>query len=326
MTATATDGAGNTSPADTATFTVDTSISVTVLLPADGSTTQDLTPLVRGNGEPGASVTVTLGGVRVCTATVDPDGGWSCTPPLPLPLGPSTLTVTAKDEAGNTATDTTTFTIVPGTGDSTAPAAPGISSPAQGATVQDTTPLITGTGESGATVAVTQGATVLCTAVVAGDGRWSCSSTVSLPPGQQTVAATQTDPAGNTGPADPVTFTVVAGPATRTATACPTSRRGRVAPTRPWPTPTVTGSATAGDHWTGTDPLVADTDDDGLTDGAEVPPTTDPPGRHRSRRTGRRPGGQGRQGPGAFAGVRQQARNVVTVKTDPVARTPIGTD
>ena len=74
MTATATDGAGNTSPADTATFTVDTSTSVNVLLPADGSTTQDLTPLVRGNGEPGASLTVTLGGAPVCTATVDRGG------------------------------------------------------------------------------------------------------------------------------------------------------------------------------------------------------------------------------------------------------------
>jgi hypothetical protein len=271
VTATATDEAGNTSPADSTTFTVDTSTSVNVLLPADGSTTQDLTPLVRGNGEPGASVSVTLGGVPVCTATVDPEGGWSCTPALPIPPGTHTLTVTAEDQAGNTATDTTTFTIVPGNGDSTAPAAPAISSPAEGTTVQDTTPLVTGTGESGATVAVTQGSTVLCTAVVAGDGTWSCSSTVTLPPGQHTISATQTDPAGNTSPADPVTFTVVAGPGDADGDGLPDQQEG---PNGTDPAVADTDGDGLSDgqevHTTGTDPLAADTDDDGLTDGAEV--------------------------------------------------------
>ena len=184
VTATATDEAGNTSAADTVTFTVDTSTSVDVLLPADGSTTQDLTPLVRGNGEPGASVSVTLGGVPVCTATVDPEGGWSCTPALPIPPGTHTLTVTAEDEAGNTATDTTTFTIVPGNGDSTAPAAPVISVARPGRHRPGHDAAITGTGEPGATVTVTEGSTVLCTAVVAGNGTWSCSSTIPLPPGR----------------------------------------------------------------------------------------------------------------------------------------------
>ena len=271
VTATATDEAGNTSPADTVTFTVDTSTSVNVLLPADGSTTQDLTPLVRGNGEPGASVSVTLGGVPVCTATVDPEGGWSCTPALPIPPGTHTLTATAEDEAGNTATDTTTFTIVPGNGDTTAPAAPAISSPAQGATVQDTTPLITGTGESGATVAVIQGSTVLCTAVVAGDGTWSCSSTVTLQPGQHTVSAIQTDPAGNTSPADPVTFTVVAGPGDADGDGLPDQQEGPNGTDPAVPDTDGDGLSDGQEvNTTGTDPLVADTDDDGLTDGAEV--------------------------------------------------------
>jgi hypothetical protein len=270
VSATATDGAGNTSPADTVTFTVDTSTSVNVLLPADGSTTQDLTPLVRGNGEPGASLTVTLGGAPVCTATVDAEGGWSCTPALPFPPGTHTLTVTAEDEAGNTATDTTTFTIVPGTGDSTAPSAPGISSPAEGATVQDAAPLITGTGESGATVAVVQGSTVLCTAVVAGDGRWSCSSTVTLPSGQHTVSATQTDPAGNTSPADPVTFTVVAGPGDADGDGLPDQQEGSSGTDPAVPDTDGDGLSDGQEVTTGTDPLASDTDDDGLTDGAEV--------------------------------------------------------
>ena len=322
VTATATDGAGNTSPADTVTFTVDTSTSVNVLLPADGSTTQDLTPLVRGNGEPGASVTVTLGGVPVCTATVDPEGGWLHAA-LPLPLGTHTLTVTAEDEAGNTATDTTTFTIVPGTGDSTAPAAPAISSPAQGATVQDTTPLITGTGESGATVAVIQGSTVLCTAVVAGDGTWSCSSTVTLPPGQHTVSATQTDPAGNTSPADPVTFTVVAGPGDADGDGLPDQQEGPNGTDPAVPDTDGDGLSDGQEvNTTGTDPLVADTDDDGLTDGAEVlTHLTDPAqGRHRRRRPEGRARGEGRADQGALRGLRPQGPQGHHGTTDPLRK------
>lgn len=271
-TADATDEAGNTSPQDTVTFTIDTTApAVTVLTPADGSTTTDATPEVTGTGEPGASIEVTENGQPICSATVQPDGTWSCTPSLPLLPGEHTFTATAEDEAGNTATATTTFTIVPSGGDTTAPAAPVITSPAEGATVQDTTPLVSGTGETGATVTVTEGSTVLCTAVVGGDGTWSCSPTVALPLGPHTVTATQADADGNVSPADSLTFTVVAGPGDTDGDGLPDGQEGTIG-TDPHDPDTDGDGLTDGQevNTTGTDPLDADTDNDGLTDGAEV--------------------------------------------------------
>jgi hypothetical protein len=248
-TATAEDAAGNESGPDTTTFSVDTTApAVNVLTPADGSTTSDVTPDVTGNGEPGATIEVTENGLPICSTTVQQDGSWSCTPTVPLLPGGHTFTVTAEDGVGNQSTDSTAFTIVPSTGDTAPPTAPDITSPVQGTSVKDTTPLISGTGEAGATVTVKEGATVLCTAVVNGAGTWSCSSTVALPLGQHTVTATQTDADGNTGPADSTTFTIVADPDDADGDGLPNG----------------------GETTHGTDPNNPDTDGDGLTDGAEV--------------------------------------------------------
>ncbi|WP_224273947.1 Ig-like domain-containing protein [Nocardioides lacusdianchii] len=253
--ATATDAAGNTSAPDTVTFEVDTTTTVDVLTPADGSTTSDPTPVVSGTGEVGATITVTEGGLTVCSTTVQSDGTWSCDPTLPLLPGEHTLTVTAEDPAGNTDTATTTVTIVPDSGDTVPPAAPVIVAPAEGTSVQDTTPLISGTGEPGATVTVTEGSTVLCTAVVATNGTWSCSPTVALPLGPHTVSATQADADGNVSPADTVSFTIV----------------GATTPTPPPPGDTDGDGLSDGQEGTiGTDPNNPDTDNDGLTDGQEV--------------------------------------------------------
>jgi hypothetical protein len=305
-TATATDEAGNTSPEDTVTFTVDTTTTVAVLTPADGSTTADATPEVSGTGEAGATVDVTEDGLPVCSTTVRQDGTWGCSPALPLLPGDHTFTVTAEDEVGNTDTATTTFTIDPTGGDTSPPAAPVITSPAQGASVQDTTPLISGTGEAGATVTVTEGSTVLCTAVVAGNGTWSCSPTVALPLGPHTVTATQADAEGNVSPADSVSFTIVA----------------------PTPTPPAPGDADgdglpdAQEATIGTDPSDADTDDDGLTDGAEVnvhgtdPLDSDTDG---DRIT------DGREVSGVrvkerFEACGRRVRTAILVRTDPLAK------
>jgi hypothetical protein len=310
--ATATDDAGNTSAPDTVTFEVDTTTTVSVLTPADGSSTDDPTPVVSGTGEAGATITVTEGGLTVCTTTVRSDGTWSCDPTLPLLPGEHTLTVTAEDQAGNTDTATTTVTVVPDGGDTTPPAAPVIVAPAEGASVQDTTPQISGTGEAGATVTVTEGSTVLCTAVVATNGTWSCSPAVALPLGPHTVSATQADADGNVSPADTVSFTIVG------ATTPPTTP-----PTPPTPGDTDGDGLPDGQEGTiGTDPNNPDTDNDGLSDGAEVDVHgTDPTDRDTDddRIT------DGRE----VAGVRikerfevcgKKARTAILVRTDPLLK------
>jgi len=247
ITATSTDDAGNVSPASAPnTFTVDTVLPSAPVIqsPADGSSTFDTTPTISGTAEAGSDVTVfdTDGTTVLCITTADGSGNWSCISST-LGEGPHTITATATDGADNVspASAPVTFTV-----DTTAPAAPVITGPADGATVGDTTPAISGTGEPNATVTVREGGNFLCAAVVNPNGSWSCSPAIALPDGDHTVTATQTDPAGNTSPAStPVTFTVDSDLDDD-------------------------GLTNIQENQLGTDPNDPDTDNDGLTDGQEV--------------------------------------------------------
>ncbi|WP_309235804.1 Ig-like domain-containing protein, partial [Amycolatopsis sp. SID8362] len=172
--------------------------------PVAGSTIGDSTPTISGTGEPGATVTVSEGATVLCTATVDATGNWSCDSST-LPDGSHTVTATQADAAGNVSAVSApdTFTV-----DSAVPAAPVIAGPVDGSMTSDSTPAISGTGEPGATVTVSEGTTVLCTATVAADGTWSCDSS-TLSDGSHTITATQADAAGNVSAVSaPDTFTV----------------------------------------------------------------------------------------------------------------------
>jgi hypothetical protein len=100
------------------------------------------------------------------------------------------------------------------------PQAPAIASPADGASVTSTTPLISGTGAPGDTVTVWNGGAVVCTATVAADGTWSCTPATALPGGAAaTLTATQADQTGNPSAASaPVTINVPLGSTSATGT------------------------------------------------------------------------------------------------------------
>ncbi|HWJ65644.1 MAG TPA: Ig-like domain-containing protein [Nocardioides sp.] len=197
LTATQVDGLGNTSPASSPVqVTVDLTAAPPVVDPLpDGGLTSDATPTITGTGEPGATVEVSIDGVVVGTTTVGEDGTWSFTPTDPLADGSHTVTATQTDGAGNTSAVSEPVTIVV---DTTAPAAPEITSVADGDVLDDPTPTISGTGEPGATVEVSIDGVVVGTAEVAADGTWSVDVTSPLADGPHTVEATQTDDAGNT--------------------------------------------------------------------------------------------------------------------------------
>ena len=149
-------------------------------------------------------------------------------------------------------------------------AAPDITSPANGSTTTNTSPVISGTGSPGATVTVKEGDKVLCLAIVRGDGTWSCTPTQPLAPGSHTVTATQTQD-GTTSAADSTTFTIVVDPSDPDGDGLTNTEEGThgTDPNNP---------DTDGDGLTDgnevnvhhTDPLDPDTDNDGLTDGQEV--------------------------------------------------------
>jgi hypothetical protein len=149
-------------------------------------------------------------------------------------------------------------------------APPDITTPAQGATTTDSTPAISGTGTPGATVTVKEGTTVLCVAIVAANGTWTCSPTTPLPAGPHTVTATQSLN-GNTSGADSTTFTVVPDPSDPDGDGLPNGEETTHG-TDPNNPDTDGDGLTDGDevHVHGTDPTVKDTDKDGLTDGQEV--------------------------------------------------------
>ncbi len=109
ITVTATDAAGN-AGTDTAVVTIDTSVPVVSL---DDLTTNDTTPALTGViNDPTATVVVNVDGVDY-PAVNNSDGTWTLADnTLPALIdGPHTVTVTATDPAGNTATDTATLTI-----------------------------------------------------------------------------------------------------------------------------------------------------------------------------------------------------------------------
>ena len=173
--------------------------------PVGGSILTTNRPPISGTATTGDTVTVTDGGGNpVCGPTPVVSGHWTCTPTTGLPNGSNTVTATDTGTGGATASAPVTFTI-----DAATPAAPVISTPANGAIVNNATVAFTGTGINGDTVTVYQGTTALCSALVDTTGSWHCSPTSPLTVGSHTVVATQVNPVNHlvSGPSNTVTFT-----------------------------------------------------------------------------------------------------------------------
>ncbi|MFC7484129.1 Ig-like domain-containing protein [Luedemannella flava] len=205
LTSTAVDKAGNTTVGASTTFTIDTTppVAPTIASPASGSLTNDATPTISGSGETGTTITMLENRTSVCTATVAA-GTWTCTPATPLPDGIHRLTAIATDAAGNTTIGaSTTFTV-----DTTPPVVPVITSPTQGQVIGDATPTFAGTGETGSTITILEGATPICTVLIEVCGHWTCTPTNPLTVGDHTLIPRADDPAGNSSLGAPVTITV----------------------------------------------------------------------------------------------------------------------
>jgi hypothetical protein len=200
--ATATDPVGNTGP-DSNTFTVDTAATVVVTSPAEGSTTNDSTPAYSGTVEAGSTVTISVDGVPLGNALVM-GSVWTFTPTAPLGDGTHSVTPTATDAVGNTASDSNGFTV-----DTQAPNAPVVSTPANNSTTSDNMPTYTGAAETLSTVTlIVDGAAVGTTTAGTGNN-WSFTQPTALADGSHTVNATATDAAGNVSTASlPLTLTV----------------------------------------------------------------------------------------------------------------------
>ncbi|MCB9616875.1 MAG: hypothetical protein H6722_30950 [Sandaracinus sp.] len=176
---------------DGADFVVDTTTSVAITAPATGSATTDTTPTLSGTGEPGAMVTVSLDGTTLDVVTVEADGTWTVEVTAELAEGMHVVVAMAMDAAGNTAMDTSIFTVDTST-------SVAIVTPADGTRVMTGTPTISGTAEPGAMVTVSVDGTELGTVTADGSGNWSIDVTTALTEGPHSASASATDTLGNT--------------------------------------------------------------------------------------------------------------------------------
>ncbi|MGU3315369.1 BapA/Bap/LapF family large adhesin [Sphingomonas sp. M6A6_1c] len=179
LTITQTDTAGNVSPAVVIQAPDLTAPTVpTAAVDATGAT-------VSGRGEAGATVTVRdAAGTVLGTALVATDGSYTVTLSTPQANG-GALSVSQSDAAGNVSP-----TVAVAAPDITAPAAPTVA-------VDGTGTVVTGTGEPGARVTITDPAgTTLATVTVAADGSYSATLATAQVNGER-LDARQTDAAGN---------------------------------------------------------------------------------------------------------------------------------
>ncbi|HDR2672122.1 TPA: BapA prefix-like domain-containing protein [Enterobacter bugandensis] len=236
LTVHATDAAGNTTISTPFELTVDTVPPATPDIPAitvnpdgtetplnPGETTRDTTPTLSGTGNPGDTVTIYNGGVKLDDVLVDGTGNWTWTPATPLPNGTYdiTLTVTNMDGTGNESAPSQPVTITIDTDAPTAPAAPVITDSVSqitgpvpdGGTTNDPRPVLSGTGTANDVINITDTVngtpTIVGTVTVDSNGNWSWRPDSNIGEGSHVYTATATDEAGNVSDPSPAIMITV---------------------------------------------------------------------------------------------------------------------
>jgi len=198
ITASATDAAGNTSVSSTeVTVTIDaTAPSAPIIMsPLDRSSTSDATPTISGTAEAASSVEVFRGDESIESVTADGSGNWTYTPAIDWAEATHSIIATATDRAGNTSAASSAVSV---TIDITAPGAPIITSPIDGAISSDATPVIRGTAEEGSTVEIIRSGESQGTTTADGSGNWTYTAASDWSEGTYTVTARAMDAAENT--------------------------------------------------------------------------------------------------------------------------------
>lgn len=164
-----------------------------ILAPANGSLSNNRTPVYSGAAVAGGTVTLYVDGNSVGTTTAS-GGNFSLAQPTALSDGSHTVYATAQS-SGQTVSansNTNTFTI-----DATAPAAPVVVSPANGSIVSNNRPSVSGAAEASSSIKIFVDGTLQGTTTTSNSGNYAFQLTASLAEGSHTVRTTATDAAGN---------------------------------------------------------------------------------------------------------------------------------
>ncbi|VXD01324.1 conserved hypothetical protein [Enterobacterales bacterium 8AC] len=168
-----------------------------------GSVTDDKTPKLEGNGQPGAQLEVFQNGESIGFTNVDMAGNWSFTPSVPLQEGGQLLYV--RDAASNQTSSNIVLII-----DTVAPSRSEISSVVADNTgtaaaigkngyTNDNTPTLTGKGEANCLIAIYNGNALVGTTYADQAGIWGFTPISPLLDGQYQFRAVGIDFSGNTG-------------------------------------------------------------------------------------------------------------------------------
>jgi hypothetical protein len=193
VSATATDEAGNASPAASATFTVESSAppAPTVVTPVAGLVSSNSSPTVTVHGKPHDSVLVEVDGVDYGPVTLDSSGAGSVAVSGPLGDGQHAVRARETDQAGNVSvwSADSVWTVKMSTGIS-------VNGPTGGPT-KAIHPTVDFSGEPGDAYTVTVDGTVVATGVIPASGSGSLTLPDTLSDGDHTITITATDAAGN---------------------------------------------------------------------------------------------------------------------------------
>ncbi|MDF7657662.1 Ig-like domain-containing protein [Erwiniaceae bacterium L1_54_6] len=170
-----------------------------------GTNTNDSTPAIHGQAEPGSTVTIKDGDTVIGSAVVDGNGDWQITPNAPLGEGGNELVVEVTDPAGNSAQSDLTITVdtTPPDSVSTIRIANDANETIDGSKpTNDSTPHISGHvdgAQPGDKVIVKDDGKVLGEAAIDENGDWQFTPQPALGDGDHKITATVTDAAGNQG-------------------------------------------------------------------------------------------------------------------------------
>ena len=232
FTVTATDAAGNARTSGTFPIVIDTTAPApaeNIILDdnvgdkqgpvGDGDTTDDQSPTLSGEAEPGSVVDIYDNDEKIGSVIVDDEGQWSYTPDKPLDKGDHELTTTVTDPSGNTSEPSPgiSFTVDPDpnqvtVGEVVDDQGPIVGNLKPGNVTDDARPELGGKGKPGSTVTIKDGDDVLGSTVVDPDGNWTFTPEQDLAEGDHSLTVVSKDPAGNdvTSPAFDITVDTTA--------------------------------------------------------------------------------------------------------------------
>ena len=174
----------------------------------NGKHTDDTTPTLSGQGEPGSTVRIYDYDDLLGSAVVGEDGEWTFTPTTPLLDGEHSFTVTSEDKAGNLSEASEPYVVIV---DTVAPTAPSIASVYDdqgdlkaflnpGDVTDDSKPEVKGTAEANATVIIYNRGVEIDRVQADADGNWTFVPKMPLSVGDYDLSVKAVDAAGNISP------------------------------------------------------------------------------------------------------------------------------